>query len=71
MLELQQVNVSTLVKFKYKSLALKLNEPLTNKNYFQCPLYKVRQPSKLKVRFILRCDQYGERGGANLPHKGP
>ena len=33
--------------------------------------YKVRRASELKVKFMLKCDQPGGRGGANLPPKGP
>ena len=33
--------------------------------------YKVRQPSELEVKFMLKCYHLGGKGGANHPPKGP
>ena len=54
-----------------KAVALKIYESLKSKHDFLSPLYKVRQPSELKVKFMLKCHQPGGRGEANLPSKGP
>ena len=49
-----------------RALAFKMNESLKNKHNLLSPLYKVRQPSELEVKFMLKCDQLGGKGGANL-----
>ena len=48
-----------------------MNESLKKKKYeFLSSLYKVRRPSELEVKFMLKCDTLGGKGGANLPPKG-
>ena len=54
-LELDEGNVSTLVKFVYQSSSFKYD--------FPSPLYKVRRPSDLEVKFMLKCDQSSWRNG--------
>ena len=38
---------------------------------FLCPLYKVRQPYELIVKFMLKCDHFGGKGGDIISPKGP
>ena len=46
-----------------RAVAVKIRKYLKKKKHdFQCPHYKVRRPFKLETE---------ERGGANLPLKGP
>ena len=55
-LQLDESNVSTLIKFEYQSSRLKINESLKKQTWFPSPLYKVRQTSEMKVKFMWKCD---------------
>ena len=65
-LELDEGNASTLVKFEYQTSSSK-NEQVVEKtnNDFLSLLYKVRQPSELEIMFMLKFDQVGG-GGAGV-----
>ena len=53
-----------------RAVALKMSKSLKNEHNFLSLFYKVRQQSELEVQFMLKCDQPGKRGWANLPPKG-
>ena len=42
-----------------------------NKHDFLYPVFKVKQPSELEVKLMLKWDQLGGSGGANFPAKEP
>ena len=62
-LELDDGNVSTFAKFEYKTIAQKLNESLKKEHNFLFPFYKVRHPSELEDKFILKSISLREKEG--------
>ena len=68
-MKLQQ---TPLLSSNIQAQALKMNECWKkNKHDFLSIFEKVRQPSELEVKFLLKFDQGGERKVADLPPKEP
>ena len=62
-LEFDEGYVSTFAKFKYERGSSKVEHIFEKTNTIShFPFYKVRQPSKLEVRFMLKCCQLGGKG---------
>ena len=70
-LEHDEGNVSSRLSLNIRYVAIKWMSLWKNKQDFLSHLYKVRQPSELEVKFILKCDQLWGKGWANIPPKGP
>ena len=47
-----------------------MSESLKKVHDFLFSFYKVRRPSELEVKFMLKCYQIVGKGGANHPPKG-
>ena len=61
-LELGEGNVSIFAKFKYERGSSKTGCVFEkNKHNFPFPFYKVRQPSQLEVKFMLKIITLGEK----------
>ena len=67
-----KVMYTPLLSLNMSAVARKLNESLKRKKHdFPFPFYKVRRPSELEVKFMLKWDQPEGRRGVKLPSKGP